>query len=110
MPPSPPSQHQAVQQIAAELGMSRSELVSEAIGLFVKVILEAKRGHRLVTLDPLSQRPAVEITTPTLAALEWALHQQQVQLPPDALETIEGMLDTPAAPTAALHDVMKPSR
>lgn len=103
-------QDQAVEQIALERGLSKSAVVSEAIALYTKAILEAKRGRRLVMLDPLNQQPAVELTTPTLTAMEWKQHSQYVEVSPDALQTIQELIDSPAAPTAALREVVTKHR
>ena len=97
------SQSQAVQQIADQMGLSRSEVVGEALGLYVKIFMEAKLGHRLVTLDPKTQRPVCELVTPTLAALEWTLHQEPIEVSPEAMNEIQQIIAKPPAPTVALR-------
>jgi hypothetical protein len=70
--------HVAAIQLADELGLSRSQLIDEALALFLKAVVEVRRGRRLVTVDPSSAAPACEIATPTLAALEWALQYEKI--------------------------------
>jgi hypothetical protein len=84
--------------------------VSEAIGVYIKAFNEAKRGNRLVALDPLSQRPVCDLSTPALAAMGWAQDVQRVQLPPSAPEAVADMSESPPAPTNALKKSMKPPK
>jgi hypothetical protein len=60
----------AVLELAQELGLSRSQIIDEALALFMKAVTEVRRGRRLVTLDPRSSQPVCELATPTLSALE----------------------------------------
>lgn len=91
----PDNRGDAVLQLAKQLGLSRSQIIDEALALFLKAVLEVRRGRRLVMLDPDSTRPACEIATPTLAALEWAQNPMLLELPPDAIETIQALNDSP---------------
>lgn len=83
----------AVEQLAKELGLSNSRLIDEALALFLKAVVEIRRGRRLVTMDSNSGHPAVELSTPTLAALEWALQPQALPMPPEALVKIQELID-----------------
>jgi hypothetical protein len=96
-----------VLQLAEELGLSRSQLIDEALSLFLKAVLEIKRGRRLVTLDPRSSQPACEVSTPTLAALEWALTPQKLDLPTQALERMHELADMPPKPSPRLRAAAK---
>lgn len=103
----PDSRGNAVVQLADELGLSRSQLVDEALALFLKVVLEVRRGRRLVTLEPGSSSPACEIATPTLAALEWAQNPTPVELSPEALAKMHKLNDAPPTPTPRLRSAAK---
>jgi hypothetical protein len=94
----PENRGTAVVQLADELGLTRSQLIDEALTLFLKAVLEVKRGRRLVTLDPRTSQPACELATPTLSALEWALQPQPLALPADAVAKMRAL--TEAAPKA----------
>lgn len=74
----PDSRGHALDALADERGPSRSRVVDEAVGLFLKAVLEARRGHRLVTLA--GDETACELSTPTLAALEWTARSQPLVL------------------------------
>lgn len=103
----PDNRGSAIVQLADELGLSRSQLIDEALALFLKVVLEVRRGRRLVTLDPSSSTPACEIATPTLAALEWALKPEKVKLPADALAKMQALAEAPPPPSARLRGAAK---
>jgi hypothetical protein len=106
----PDSRGEAVVQLAEELGLSRSQLIDEALALFLKAVIEVRRGRRLVTLDPSSAHPAAEIATPTLTALEWAARPQKLDLSPSALAKVKEELDTPRRPSPRLTTAAKRRR
>jgi hypothetical protein len=106
----PDSRGNAIVELAEELGLSRSQLVDEALALYLKVVLEARRGRRLVTLDPGSSSPACELTTPTLTAFEWARSPQRLALPPAAVETMRALVTAPPAPNERLRAAAKRHR
>ncbi|MDQ3265276.1 MAG: hypothetical protein M3Y59_16735 [Myxococcota bacterium] len=103
----PDSRGTAVVQLADELGLSRSQLVDEALALFLKVVLEVRRGRRLVTVDPGSSSPACEIATPTLAVLEWAQNPQKIDLPVEALAKMRALAEAPPPPNPRLRAAAK---
>lgn len=99
----PDNRGNAVVQLAEELGLSRSQLIDEALALFLKAVLEVRRGRRLVTLDPTSSAPACELATPTLAALEWALRPEKLRLPAPALAKMRALSEAAPAPSPRLQ-------
>lgn len=106
----PDSRGTAVQKLADELGLSRSQIIDEALSLFVKAVLEVRRGRRLLTVDPQNAQAACELVTPTLAALEWALKPEQLDLPDSALTKMRDMITAPAKPGAAMRSAVKRHR
>jgi predicted transcriptional regulator len=106
----PDSRGSAVQELAEELGLSRSQIIDEALSLFIKAVLEIRRGRRLVTLDPGNAEAACELVTPTLAALEWALKPEKLVLPEAALAKMEEMVAAPAGPSKRLRSAAKQHR
>lgn len=106
----PDNRGSAVVQLAEELGLSRSQLIDEALALFIKVVLEVRRGRRLVTVDPRSSQPACEIATPTLAALEWALNPEKMELSSAALAKMQALIESPPAPSPRLRAAAKRRR
>lgn len=103
----PDSRGSALTQLADELGLSRSQIIDEALALFLKAVLEVRRGRRLVTVDPSSSQPACELATPTLAALEWAQHPERIELPEEALARLRTLADAPAPPGPRLRAAAK---
>lgn len=99
----PDSRGSAVLELATELGLSRSQLIDEALALFLKAVLEVRRGRRLVTLDPNSSLPACEMATPTLSALEWALRPETLALPSEALAKMQELVAAPTPPSPRLR-------
>jgi len=97
----------AVEQLASELGVSNSRLVDEALALFMKAVMEVRRGRRLVTMDPNGAQPACELSTPALSALEWALQPQTLQLPEHAVAKMQELMAQPAQPSTRLRAAAK---
>lgn len=101
----PDSRGQALNDLAHDLGVNRSQLVDEAIGLFLKAILEIRRGHRIVSMS--GTAPACELSTPTLATLEWstvewAIQPQRLQISAQEMERIAEILENPPEPSERL--------
>ena len=103
----PDTRGTAVAKLADELGMSKSQLVDEALGLFLKAVLEVRRGRRLVTVDPGTSQPVCELATPTLSALEWALAPEKLDLPLGAMKKMGELLEDPPRPGARLRNAAK---
>lgn len=103
----PGSRGAAALELAEELGLSRSQLIDEALALFLKVVLEVRRGRRPVMIDPQTSQPACELATPTITALEWAMNREKLELPPEALAKMKEMVEAPARPGARLKAAAK---
>ena len=104
------SRGNAVVKLAEELGLSRSQLVDEALSLFMKAVLEVRRGRRLVTVDLGSSQPVCEIATPTLSALEWALSSEKLDLPAEALAKMSELTEAAPRPGPRLRAAAKRQR
>src|ERR1041384_1974688 len=85
----------AVIQLADELGLTTSQLVDEALTLFLKAVLEVKRGRRVVSMDPRTSQPTGELVTPTLSALEWAPEPQPLTLPAEVVARMRELTEAP---------------
>jgi hypothetical protein len=103
----PDNRGAAVLELAKELGLSRSQLIDEALALFLKVLLEVRRGRRLVLIDPQSSQPVCELATPTLSALEWAMRPEKVDLPLKALARMQELVEAPPKPSGRLRAAAK---
>lgn len=106
----PESRGTAVVQLAEELGLTRSQLIDEALTLFLKAVMEVKRGRRLVTLDPRTSQPVCELATPTLSALEWALQPQKLALPASAIAKLHALAEAASRPGPRLRAAAKRHR
>lgn len=106
----PDSRGAALLELAEQLGLSRSQIVDEALCLFMKAVLEIRRGRRLVTQDPRDLRAACELVTPTLTALEWALTSERLELPDATLAKMQELVDAPAEPSARLRTAARRRR
>jgi hypothetical protein len=106
----PESRGTAIAQLAQEMGLSRSQIVDEALALFFKAVLEIRRGRRLVMLDPQSAQPACEFATPTLLALEWALNPMSLALPETAVAKLKELASAEKEPSPQLREAVKRHR
>lgn len=103
----PDGRGEAAVKLADELGLSRSQLIDEALSLFLKAVVEVRRGRRLVTMDPSSSSPACELVTPTLSALEWAAQPQSLRIPAAEVDAMRTHLATSKAPSSRLRAAAK---
>jgi hypothetical protein len=106
----PESRGAAIQELAEQLGLSRSQIIDEALSLFLKAVLEIRQGRRLVTQDLHGEQAMCELTTPTLTTLEWALASQRLELPDAALIKMQALVDEPAQPGERLREAAKRHR
>ncbi len=105
----PERRGKALVELAQELGISKSQLMDEALSLFLKVVLEAKRGKRLALLQsemPV-QKGSCELITPSLALLEWTAHRKMIELNPHEFENLIEAHENPPEPTEALKKAMR---
>ena len=103
----PDSRGSAVLELAEQLGLSRSQIIDEALSLFLKAVIEIRQGRRLMTQDASGSHPLCELTTPTLTTLEWALSSERIELPDAALVKAQELIDAPAKPSARLRAAAK---
>jgi len=96
----------ALAELAKELRLSRSQILDEALALFLSAVLEVRRGRRLATIG--SAGSPREIVTPTLALIEWTTHRQGLRLPEDAVRKMAALAKHPPNANKALRRLMKP--
>lgn len=106
----PDSRGSALQELADQLGLSRSQIIDGALSLVLKAVLEIRQGRRLVTRDPTNAQAHCELTTRTLTMLEWAPSSRELQLPDAALVKVKALLDTPTKPGKRLDGAAKRHR
>jgi hypothetical protein len=93
-------------QLADQLHVSKSQLIEEALAVFLKAVLEAKLGRRLAFIDPTSRQAVCEVASPSLTQLEWTAHQASIQVTSEAMEQVARLVTKPPAPTAKLKRAM----
>jgi hypothetical protein len=97
----PDSRAQAVDRLADELGLSKSQVVDEAVAMFIQAVSAVRGGRRLVAVSPDAKSgPDCLIMTPTLAALEWTSRSEPLQISVEALERVRALIAEPPAPGA----------
>lgn len=94
-------------RLAKELGLSRSQLVDEALALFLRAVIEAREGRRMASLDRQGNQAVREWVSPALSQIEWAAHREQIVLAEAGVEQIADLLARPPAPTRALRRAME---
>lgn len=97
----PDSRGTALAELASELGLTKSQIIDEALALFLKVILEARNGRRLVAVGQ-GGEAACEIATPTLTQMEWVLHRTQITVGAQTMERMADLIAHPPEPNQAL--------
>ena len=101
----PDSRAQAALQLASELGLSRSQFMDEALGLFVKIVIEARKGRRVVSMDRDSTE-SCELTSPTLAMLELA-NSEPIRLSETAFAKLQETIANPPPPSLQLRELAR---
>jgi len=97
----PDSRAQAVESLANELGLSKSQVVDEAVSIFIQAVTAVRGGRRLVAVAAdAAQGPDCLIMTPTLSALEWTSRSEPLQVSVEALERVRKLIAEPPAPGA----------
>lgn len=106
----PDSRGAALVELSQELGLSRSQILDEALALFLKAIMEVRSGRRLVTIDREGTEPRCELTTPTLTALEWAQKPTKLTISGEAFAKLAALTADPPAPSPRLKAAAKRHR
>ncbi len=102
----PEATGEQLNQLTDELGVTRSQIVEEALALLVRAVLEARRGRRVAIVEADTQKTVCEIVSPILSQLEWAAHRTKIALDAKAMKELARALEAPAEPTAALRKLM----
>lgn len=101
---------EVIQDLAERLGVTRSQIVDEALGLFLKAATEARKGHKLAIIDSGTQKPVCEMVIPSLAQLEWTRHVERITVSAADMRKVAASLKRPPAPTPALRRLLGGSK
>jgi hypothetical protein len=99
-----------LEDLVEELKTSKSQIIEEALALFLKVFMETKRGRRVAIIEPESQKTVAEVVSPTLTHLEWTAHRQRIVLDDEEMEKVVAAVKNPRPPTEALKRLMAKRR
>jgi hypothetical protein len=98
----PDSRGEQLDEAAKQLGVSRSQLIDEALVILLTSFMEAGRqGLRLALIDS-EHRVVRELLTPSLAQLEWHQHREKITLSARAGSSLLQSLDDDSEPKPAL--------
>lgn len=97
-----------VVELAEELGLSRSDVIDEALSLFVKAVMEARKGRKPMLVDCQSGEVMGDLSSPTLTMLEWKA--RHLVLPVEEVEKIAALLEDPPPVSPALVRAMRRHR
>ena len=106
----PDGRRDQLETMQAELGLSKSQVVDEALALFLHAFLEAKKGRKLAIIESESGKQISEMTSPSLGHVEWTTYRQSLKLGTAAVKKIRQMVKQSAAPTPALRKAMARAR
>ena len=101
-----------LQRLREELGLDTSAVVQEAIDLFAKAVLEARRGCRMAFISAAQPSVIREYSSPSLTRLEWAAQsgKEQIVLPEGDFDRVSASLRSPAKPAPALRALSRRRR
>ncbi|KFA89088.1 DUF1778 domain-containing protein [Archangium violaceum] len=85
-----------------ELGLSKSQIVDEALSLFFKTVIELKQGWRIAFVDADAPQRVREFTSPALTQVEWATQRERIVLSNADFDRVQKMLENPPGPTPQL--------
>jgi len=93
--------------VVEELKTTRSQIVEEALALFLKAYMEAKSGRRVAIIEAESRRAVAEVVSPSLTQLEWAARKEKIVLSAKGMKRVA---PTPALPPGRKRVVGKKKR
>ncbi len=94
-----------VKHLEKELGLTKSQIVEEAIALFFKAVLEVKRGLRVGFVAE-EEKLVREFTSPALSQVEWAAHQEAITLSNRGFDRMLELVSKPRRPAPALKTAL----
>lgn len=103
----PEARSRQLQALAEELGVSRSQVVEEALALYLTAAVEVRRGRRVALCDAVTGHAVRELLTPGLSQLEWSAEHEHLQLHDAAFDSVATALEKPRAPNDALKRLMR---
>ena len=97
----PDARGQQLDEAARELGLSRSDLIGEALAVFLTSLAERRHGLRLALIDAVRGKIVRELVTPALSQIDWHAHRETITLPTGTV--LAKALASDVKPTPALR-------
>lgn len=98
----PDSRGAAVKELAEQLGLTRSQIVDEALSLFLMAVMQFRQGRRFVSIGPTAD-DQTQLMTPTLAQLQWMFAQRSAGLGDEATGRMVDLIESPPEANEALR-------
>lgn len=95
---------QQFEELRKELGLSKSELVEEAVAYLLDSIDHVKRGRAVAVME--DDRKITDLNPPTFSLIRWLNHRETVTLPGSDFDRVADALEKPAEPTEDLKQLM----
>jgi hypothetical protein len=92
-----------LEEVIAELKTTKSQIVDEALALFFKAFMEAKRGRCVAIIEPESRKIVTEIVSPSLSQVEWVAHRERAVLSEKDMKRVGELVAHPRAPKDTLR-------
>ncbi len=77
----PDSRGAVIEEVSKELGLTKSQLVDEAVALFLGALAQVRKGRRVAIVNKRDEVVS-EILTPSLVHLDW--HHEKLTLSAEA--------------------------
>jgi len=106
----PEPTNRQLSEVSRELGVSKSQVIEEALSLFLRAVLEAKRGRRIAVIETDTQRPICEVVSPSITQVEWTLHRERIVVGRQEAQKLRVLVDDPPAPNPVLQRLMGKKR
>jgi hypothetical protein len=87
-----------VQELESELGLSKSQIVDEALALLFKAVSETRQGKRVGFVA--NSGHVTEFSSPSLSLLEWTVDKKPLVLTNESFDRVVELSSAP--PNAAL--------
>ena len=90
----PEIRREQLRMLQAELKLTKSQVIDEALSIFIQAHMETKRGNRLAIIDA-DGRQTGEVASLALSQIEWAAFSKRLNLSTTAVRKIRRMTKHP---------------
>lgn len=98
----PDSRGAALKELSEQLGMSKSQVIDDALSFFLMAVMEVRKGRRFMSVGSNDDARA-EVMTPTLAQMQWMIARQDLNLSDEGMGRMLDLIDNPPEANDALR-------